>query len=259
VGAAQHDITVDGRELTVYRTTAPDAAAGAPTFVMVHGIGVSHRYFGRLRDELRGVGNTLTLDLPGFGRSPKPDGPWSVEQYAAFIGHVLDHEGVTGAVLIGHSMGAQFVTELAGTRPELVSHTVLIGPVTDPRRATAVQQGLALARDTLKEPVAGNFMVFSDYLRCGVGWYTKELVPMLGYRTDLAIGRASSPVLVLRGGKDPVASSEWCSLLASQAADGTIVEVGDRRHLVQFSAPGETARAITEFVGLELAVEAPSA
>jgi pimeloyl-ACP methyl ester carboxylesterase len=247
VTATQGSITVEGRPVTVYRTTAPDAASDAPVFVMVHGIGVSHRYFRRLRDELRGAGHTLTFDLPGFGRSPKPEGRWSVEQYAAFIGHVLDHEGVTGATVIGHSMGAQFVTELAGTRPDLVSRAVLVGPVTDPRRATAVQQGLALGRDTLKEPLVGNLVVFSDYLRCGVRWYTKELAPMLRYRTDLAIRRVMSPVLVIRGGRDPVASAEWCSLLVSQAPEGSLVEVGEARHLVQFSAPVETARAISAF------------
>jgi pimeloyl-ACP methyl ester carboxylesterase len=259
VTATQQQITVDGRPVTVYRTSVGDGAADAPIFVMVHGIGVSHRYFRRLRDELRGTGNTLTFDLPGFGRSPRPEAAWSVEQYAAFIGRVLDHEGVTGAVLIGHSMGAQFVTELAGTRPELVSHTVLVGPVTDPRRATAVQQGAALARDSLKEPVVGNLIVFSDYLRCGVRWYVKELAPMLDYRSDLALRRVASPVLVVRGGRDPVASSEWCSLLASQALDGSLVEVGDARHLVQLSAPVETARAISAFVGRQVSLEAPPA
>jgi pimeloyl-ACP methyl ester carboxylesterase len=245
-------IVVDGQPLTLWRTTAPDADEATPTFVMVHGIGVSHRYFGPLRDAIRTTGDTLTFDLPGFGASPKPDRPWSVEDYAAFIGRILDEVGLTNVVLIGHSMGAQFVTELAVSRPALVSHVVLIGPVTDPRRATAVQQGLALARDSFKEPMSGNVVIFADYLRAGPRWYLTMLAPMLDYRTDLAIRRVAVPVLVIRGGKDPVASPGWCSVLASEASEGSLVEIRKRRHLVQYSAPTETARAITGFVAKQV-------
>jgi pimeloyl-ACP methyl ester carboxylesterase len=259
VHAEHSDIIVDGRPLTIHRTRAADGAVGAPTFVMVHGIGVSHRYFLRLRDVLRNAGDTLVFDLPGFGASSRPREAWSVERYATFIAHVLDTLGLDNVVLIGHSMGAQFATEVAAVRPELVSHLVLIGPVTDPRRATAVQQGLALARDSLKEPVMGNLIVFWDYVRCGPRWYLSELPPMLEYRTDLALRRVTAPTLVVRGGRDPVAGREWCALLASQAATGSLVEVGRYRHLSQFSAPAETARAISSFAARQVPLEAPPA
>jgi pimeloyl-ACP methyl ester carboxylesterase len=59
-------------------------------------------------------------------------------------------------------------------------------------------------------------------------------------------------VLVIRGGKDPVASPGWCSVLASEASEGSLVEIGKRRHLVQYSAPTETARAITGFVAKQV-------
>ncbi|MCU1543502.1 MAG: alpha/beta hydrolase [Microbacteriaceae bacterium] len=252
-------IVVDGQPVTLWRTFARDAAAEAPTFVMVHGIGVSHRYFRPLRDAIRGAGDTLTFDLPGFGASPKPGRPWSVEDYAAFIGRILDELGLAEVVLIGHSMGAQFATELAVARPALVSHVVLIGPVTDPKRATAVQQGLALARDSLKEPASGNVLIFADYIRSGIRWYLTTLAPMLDYRTDLALRRVVAPVLVIRGGSDPVASAGWCAVLASQASVGSLVEIGDRRHLVQYSAPGETAKAISEFVARRVPTANPRA
>jgi pimeloyl-ACP methyl ester carboxylesterase len=257
VGA--ESIVVDGRPLTVWRSFAPESAGDRATFVMVHGIGVSHRYFRGLRDSLRATGDTITFDLPGFGASPKPDRPWSVERYGAFIGRVLDELGVSRAVLIGHSMGAQFVTELAATRPQLASHVVLIGPVTDPRRATAVQQGLALARDSLKESATGNVIIFADYLRTGLRWYLTSLPPMLDYRTDLVVRRVHVPVLVVRGGRDPVASPEWCAVLASEAPQGSLVEIGRHRHLVQFSAPEQTAVAISSFAAQRSPLDATPA
>jgi hypothetical protein len=41
-------------------------------------------------------------------------------------------------------------------------------------------------------------------------------------------------------------------VLASEASEGSLVEIGKRRHLVQYSAPTETARAITGFVAKQV-------
>ncbi|PRY65392.1 pimeloyl-ACP methyl ester carboxylesterase [Glaciihabitans tibetensis] len=248
-GAATADtqgelVKVAGAELRVYRA-APTLRSA--TIVLVHGIGTSHRYFARLQAELERVADTVSIDLPGFGGRAKPDVVFAVEDHARVLAAVLDELGLGPVVLVGHSMGGQVVTELARVRPDLVSHLVLIGPVTDARRATAVKQGLALARDTLREPIAGNMIVFADYLRCGPRWFVSQLPSMLGYRTDLALRAVQAPTLVIRGADDPVARMSWCRRLASQARDGEVAEFPGR-HLVQFSAPVETALGIVEFV-----------
>ncbi|WP_404498377.1 alpha/beta fold hydrolase [Arthrobacter sp. GAS37] len=71
--------------------------------------------------------------------------------------------GAGPVVVVGHSMGTQFATELAVRRPELVSHVVLIGPVVDSERRTVFRQSLALGLDSLLESSSGNAIVFTDY------------------------------------------------------------------------------------------------
>ena len=219
----------------------------SPTYVLVHGLGTSHRYLARLHRELERVGTVHSIDLPGFGGMPKPPRALSIGAGAALLGAAIDRLGVTEVVLVGHSMGAQFVTELAAQRPALVSHLVLIGPVTDPARARPVTQAIDLARDTLKEPISGNLLTFADSLRCGPRWYFTELVPVLAYRTDQRLRTVEAPTLVIRGGDDPVARSSWCAKLVAAAPVGSLVEIPHHRHLVQHSAPGATARAVVAF------------
>lgn len=221
-----------------------------PTFVLVHGIGMSHRYLTRLQRELGLSGTVHTVDLPGFGGTPKPDHPMSIAETAAELGDAIDALGVAGAVLVGHSMGVQHVTEVAVQRPALATHLVLIGPVTDPRRARPVTQALDLARDALKETPSGNAITFTDYMRCGPRWYLSELRPMLGYRLEERLRSATVPTLVLRGARDPIARSTWCTELAVAARAGTLVEIPGHRHLVQHTAPGLTAAAIRDFCGV---------
>ncbi|GEK23445.1 alpha/beta fold hydrolase [Cellulomonas xylanilytica] len=221
----------------------------APVFVLVHGIGASHRYFGRLHDELARHGDVHAVDLPGFGGLPRPDGPRSIAQLADALASRLDALGVAGAVLVGHSMGAQVVVELAVRHPALVSHLVLLGPVTDPERSSPVVQAWDLFRDMLREPPSANVLVLADYLRCGPRWYLTELPAMLRYPTLDAVRRAPCPVLVVRGADDPVARARWAARVAAAAADGRLLEVAGARHVVQHRRPQETATAITAFVG----------
>ena len=219
-------------------------------FVIVYGIGTSHRYSIPLRRALAANRSTYSVDLPGFGGMSMPRHRLWVEDYATLLGSLLNTLGVTSCILIGHSMGAQFATELAVQRPELVSQLVLIGPVVDARRRTAVAQAVDLYRDTLKEPLSANVLVFSDYARCGPWWYTKALSAMLAYSTNVRIMRVDVPVLVLRGGDDPIARRAWCRALAHKTPDGRLQEIPGHRHLVHYSAADQVADSIVDFAGI---------
>ena len=220
--------------------------------MLLHGIGMSHRYFRKLRAALGAVGTTYALDLPGFGATPKPRQALSVAEYAQFTGRMLEALDITSCVVVGHSMGAQFAVELAVQRPSLASHLVLIGPVVDAGRRTILRQALALGRDSLRERSATNAIVFGDYARCGPRRYLAELGAMLGYPTEVRIGSVQAPVLVIRGARDPIASSQWCRLLTNRAQNGRMIEVPRGPHVVQESAPNRVSSAITRFVGADL-------
>jgi len=241
-----HEVTLPatGATVNVLSTAGPDTAE-APVFVLVHGIGMSHRYLTRLHGELAATGDVHSVDLPGFGRSPKPPGGVTIAQYADYLAELLPMLSPRPVVLVGHSMGAQFVTETAVRHPSLVAHLVVIGGVTDPTRDSVLRQALALARDTLKEPLRGSLIVFADYLRCGPRWYLATLRPMLAYRTDLRLREVDAPILVIRGEDDPVSRHEWGVHLAAQAPRGRLLELPGR-HLVQFSAASATAAGIRE-------------
>ena len=238
-----------GGIVNVFSSPAPTMAA--PVFVLVHGIGMSHRYLGRLQRELARSGAVHSVDLPGFGRSPRPRNGVSIEQYADYLGELLPLLSARPVVLVGHSMGAQFVTETAVRHPAVVSHLVLIGGVTDPARDSVLRQAFDLARDTVKEPFDGILSVLGDYLRCGPRWYLATLRPMLAYRTDLRLRQVSAPGLVIRGADDPVSRRGWGVRLAAAAPGGRLLELPGR-HLVHFSAATATAAGILEHVGAAL-------
>lgn len=240
-------VRVGGASVRILSGPGPASQHG-PSFVLVHGIGTSHRYLARLHRELARTDEVHSVDLPGFGGMPKPDSAMDVRDMAAALASVLDHLGISSAVLVGHSMGAQWVVELAATRPDLAVGVVLIGPVADDARRTTLAQSAALFRDALREPLGANAIVFADYARCGPVWFATQLRCMIAYPIEERIGAISAPLLVLRGGKDPIAGTEWCRKLRSAAAHGSFVVVPGNRHVVQYSASPAVAAAIRAFI-----------
>ncbi|MFJ3903571.1 alpha/beta fold hydrolase [Streptomyces sp. NPDC090025] len=109
-----------------------DTAGGAPARVFVHGLGctgASDFAHIAVHPALPGRRRSLLVDLLGFGLSDRPaDFDYRMESQAAVVARILDHEGLTGVELVGHSMGGAVAIRLAAARPDLVDRLVVAEP-----------------------------------------------------------------------------------------------------------------------------------
>jgi pimeloyl-ACP methyl ester carboxylesterase len=229
-----------GRVLLVFEQGRPTGT----TFLLVHGIGVASRYFRRLAPLLAEHGRVLTVELPGFGRAPKPRTTQRVEDHGDLLAAYLASRGCTDAVLVGHSMGTQIVVDTALKHP--VGRLMLIGPVTDPEARSALRQGGRLLLDMLREPPASNWIVLSDYAMTGPSWYLRTLPSMLGYDLEAALPRVDVPTTVVRGSRDPIAPPRWARRVRDLLPSSRLVEVEGAPHVAMFSHP---ARIMAEILG----------
>lgn len=236
---------VDDRVLVVNRTGLE--STDAPLIVLVHGIGAGPAYWERLAAVLAPRARVLVVELPGHATSPRPKSPMTVDDHARLLNSYFERAGLEHIVLAGHSMGAQVVARAAALDPSPLSRVLMLGPVVDPRAPTAVGQGLRLALDTLLETPGANRGVFSDYLRCGVRWYTVTLRAMLDFDTEAEarrLGDGPVPVTVIRGERDPIAGSAWCRRLARAAGAPAPLEVAGGAHVVMWTAAHEVAHEL---------------
>ena len=96
----------------------------------LHGWGANHHSFDELRKELNGSGiEILTPDLPGFGKEPEPEKPWTTYDYAEWVmewvkihippplplpqGRDASPKGEVLFALLGHSHGGRIAIKLA--------------------------------------------------------------------------------------------------------------------------------------------------
>ncbi len=73
--------------------------------VLLHGLGDCNRTWRRVAPALAQRYHVLMPDLPGHGRSGRPDAPYSLAWFAGMISDWMSEIGVPHAHLVGHSFG----------------------------------------------------------------------------------------------------------------------------------------------------------
>src|SRR5436309_3048695 len=95
------------------------SGAGEPV-LMLHGWGHSMQNLWPLGELLEAQFQVHLIDLPGFGRSPKPPDDWGTVQYSERIAHYLDQQRLHSAHFIGHSFVGRVAMRLAARHPDRV-------------------------------------------------------------------------------------------------------------------------------------------
>jgi pimeloyl-ACP methyl ester carboxylesterase len=106
-----------------------EAGRGEPTLVLVHGLGSSNMTWVRVLRRLARRHRVLALDLPGYGKSPLPQGKnyANVSDLSDALVEFLHGPAATGRViLIGQSMGGWVSTKAARNAPGSVRELVLV-------------------------------------------------------------------------------------------------------------------------------------
>lgn len=93
---------------------------GDPALIFIHGFGCDMESW---REQFPFFAprqfHMVFIDLPGFGKSDKPQVEYSFDFFARAIKTVLDSLQITDPILIGHSLGAPICRQVTRNYPEL--------------------------------------------------------------------------------------------------------------------------------------------
>lgn len=118
-----HIALLHGREVG-YGTGGP---AGDLPVLLVHGIGSTGMAWDPVVERLNEAGlATITVDLPGHGRSSKEAGDYSLGALASVLRDLLDHLGARRCILVGHSLGGGIALQFAYQFPERLAALALV-------------------------------------------------------------------------------------------------------------------------------------
>jgi non-heme chloroperoxidase len=256
--------------------------------VLIHGYPLNGNSWERQERELLARGyRVITYDRRGFGRSSQPTIGYDYDTFAADLNAVIEHLGLTDAVLAGFSMGSgEVVRYLSTYGSKRVRKAVLLGTIAPFLLQTednpegvdgAVFEGIQAAivedRYAFFEGFLNtfnNFDVLGGTRISDRAWQASFNVavgssPFASYacvrtwltdfRPDLA--KIDVPVLVMHGTEDRILPFEaTAARLPALIADCTLVPIEGGPHNIAWTHSDEVNRALLEFVDAKTPVTA---
>ena len=227
--------------------------------VLLHGWGGRIESMWPIVDCLAGSFRTVTVDLPGFGRSPAPGGVWGTADYAHYMIDLLNHLDVDRAHFVGHSFGAKTSLYIAATHEERVDKLVLIGSsgLTSPpaMKVRAKRMVSKVARAAGRFGLPGEKLRDVVYSRIASQDY-KEAGPMRPIMVkvvneDLAylLPRIQAPTLLVWGTDDDAVPVAHARKMESLIPDAGLVLFEGAGHFAYLDEPDRFCRIASHFLG----------
>lgn len=97
-----------------------------PPLLLIHGLGGSMRSWDTIAEPLSRSRELILIDMPGHGRSPPVAGRQTISAFADALAQFIEAEQLGAVDLVGSSVGARLVLELA--RRGVGRHCVALDP-----------------------------------------------------------------------------------------------------------------------------------
>lgn len=233
-------VIVDG--LPMFHRVCLDAGPGADSIVHVHGFGISGTYLEPTAARLAPRHNTFVPDLPGMGRSMRPERTLDLPGLARALASYCDAVGVEQATFVGNSLGCPIILEFATTFPDRIERAVLVSPAGGPNNRPLGRALRQMAMDGPREPLSMVPIAVRDYLRFGVLQSLSLFKAMTRYPTLERLPNLVVPTLVIAGERDPLVRIDRAHVMAVLPHVDIVKVPG--AHALNYSAPELIAELI---------------
>lgn len=263
------------RTVAGLKTRTVEGGSG-PGVLLLHGLGASSYSWRYLLPELVKTHSVCAPDLPGFGRTDKPEGfDYSLAGLGAWSRALLDELGWKKAVWVGNSMGGGISMRMVFDAPERVERVTLLGSPLYPNHIPPILANLRrpfLGR--LLEGLVGPWLVRPLAKQCFVDHsvITPEMVEEYSYAlrerggrraviefmrravppdADALIARypeLSLPILAIRGEHDGVVDRASTELFCRTARRATFVHIPGCGHAPQEENPQAVLDVLLPFL-----------
>ncbi len=235
-----------------------------PVVMLGASLGTDLSLWNDLAADLARDHRVVRFDTRGHGRSPAPEGGYTVEALAADVVALADDLGVDRFAYVGLSLGGAIGQVLALAHPQRLTSLVLAStaPVFG-KPATWRERAGLVRRDGLEPLVEPTFARwFTDEFRssdpAAVSWVRDMFVatPREGYAgccealasydvTD-RLGRVAVPTRVVVGAEDPSTTPEVGRSMVAAIRDADLVVIDGAAHIANVARPTEFRSAVRE-------------
>jgi pimeloyl-ACP methyl ester carboxylesterase len=145
------------------------------TFVLCHGAWHGGWCWREVAAQLRAMGAEVhTPTMTGMGdRKHLRDAYQGLSTYVDDVAILIEHEGLTGIILVGHSFGGMCISAVADRMPDRIKHLVYLD-------AAVPQDGQSLITQSVANPPEVNAAVEEQLLAMNDQWLPPPELEILG-------------------------------------------------------------------------------
>jgi pimeloyl-ACP methyl ester carboxylesterase len=233
-----------------------------PTLVLIHGLGVDHRMWNPVLEELSKSYHVFNIDLPGFGAEPPENGGQnaSLINMADWLAKEISANLKGKTYLVGYSMGTTIAQLIALRHPHLVDRVALIC-------GTARWGGSYSGRLSFLSPLLGRALQWWAWHEIRGATKDPELLetakdmldrahrPTMGrlmsglLNIDLRpkLGDIECPVLIIVGGKDWMTPPNNVREIVTGIKDASAITIPEAKHFLSLTHSKRMAKLIVDF------------
>ena len=216
-----------------------EAGSGEP-FILLHGNGENSSYFEHQTEHFRDRYRVIALDTRGHGRSPRGGAPFTIEQFSCDLYDFMNKHGISGAVILGFSDGANIAMKFALKHPEMVKALILNGGNLDP----------AGVKRTTQLPIETGYKIAKRFaVRSADAARNAEMLGLMVNEPNIKpqeLRQITAPTLVICGTRDMI-KQKHTELIANSLPNATL-KIIEGTHFVANRNPAEFNRAVEEFL-----------
>lgn len=237
-----------GRCKLYHRTGTHPSSKKTIPIILVHGLAVSSRSMIPIAQCLAAHYPVYLPDLPGYGKSEKPEKALTIEDYADVLAEYVHAIGVSKAVFLGNSFGCQIIVELALRHPTCISQAILIGPTANPSTRSYVRGLFLLLLDLLLEPLSYYLIVIQDLWDIGLWRALRNAHYAIRDPIEKDFPHINIPTLVMRGKQDPLVSQQWAETVTRLLPQASLRVIPHTSHMVSYQAPEQVSEEVSQFL-----------
>lgn len=231
---------------------------------LLHGFPLDHTIWLEIVPWLERHARMILPDLRGHGKSPSPQGTYTMQTMAEDVINVWDSLGIEKSILVGHSMGGYISLAAAITYPERLSGLILLASHTyaDSSKKKAERM------ETIKEIEKNDDVTILTRMFTKLS-YNNEIVEKsqaiikkanpvgvcgalagMAERGDLTqvLSDLEIPAMMIAGRDDQMVAIKTSRAIAAQMKKPWLVEIPQAGHLPMQEQPMAVTDALRKFI-----------